>query len=167
MERTRPEWDEYFMEGAIWAATRSSCRHLYTGAVIVKNKRVIATGYNGAPPDIENCLKRGCRKEEIGVAFDDKGKGVCRGIHAEKNAMDQIAREDLKGTKIYTLYYPCSSCAKEIAGNGIIEVIYGLVYSEPDSLTKEVFDEKGIELRKMEINLEKYFEIMRNIMKPQ
>lgn len=167
MERTRPEWDEFFMLNALWAATRSSCLHLYTGAVIVKDKRIIALGYNGAPPKIENCLERGCRKEEIGVSFDDKGKAVCRGIHAEINAMNQIAREYLKGTKIYSLYYPCSSCAKEITGNGIREVIYTLVYSEPDSLTREVFEEKGIKLRKMEIDLEKYFDIMRNVMKPQ
>ena len=167
MERTRPEWDEYFMFKTIWAATRSSCRHLWTGAGIIKDKRPIVTGYNGAPPEIENCLERGCRKEEMGVAFDDKGKGVCRGLHAEINAMNQISRQDLIGTTMYSLYYPCSSCAKEITGNGIRELIYALVYSEPDSLTKEIFDEKGVKLRRLELDIEKYFDIMRNIMKPQ
>jgi dCMP deaminase len=164
-KRQRPDWDEFFMFKALWAATRSSCKYLQTGAVIVKDKRVISTGYNGAPPNIENCLKRGCRKDEEGVDFDDKGKAVCRGVHAEKNAMDQIARQDLIGAKMYTLYFPCSSCAKEIVGNGIDEVIYSKIYQEPDSLTNELFSEAGIKLRKLDLDIEEYFKMIRNVNK--
>ena len=87
-KRERPSWDEYFMFAALSAATRSSCQCLFTGAVVVKDKRIVASGYNGAPEGIENCLVRGCRKEQHHVAFADKGKGQCRGCHGEKNAMD-------------------------------------------------------------------------------
>jgi dCMP deaminase len=152
-KRQRPNWDESFMFSALWAATRSSCLYLQTGAVIVSDKRIIASGYNGAPPGIESCLTRGCRKEREGISFTTKGKGVCRGIHAEINAMSQIARENLKGTTMYSLYLPCSTCAKEIAGTGIIEVVYSLVYEEPDLLTREMFSEGGIRLRQMDLDL--------------
>ena len=139
--RSRPNWEESFMFGALWAATRSSCLYLHTGAVIVKDKRPTSTGYNGAPPDIENCLERGCRKDELGIKFEEKGTGTCRGLHAEINAMNQISRKDLKDSIMYTLYYPCSSCAKEIVGNGLKEVVYSKIYKEPDSLTQEIFSE--------------------------
>ena len=135
-QRKRPSWDEYFMMSAIFAATRSSCEHLPTGVAIIKDKRIIASGYNGAPPGIENCLKIGCRKDREGIEFDDKGKGVCRGVHAEVNALTQIAREDLKGTTLYSLYFPCSSCAKSIVAASVVEVVYLNIYHESDSLTK-------------------------------
>jgi dCMP deaminase len=148
---------------ALWNATRSSCLHFQTGAVVVKDKRAIAEGYNGAPPRIKNCLERGCRKDDLGVRFDDKGKGVCRGVHAEVNAMNLIARDDLKGSSIYCLHLPCSACAKAIEANGIIEVVYDLVYEEPDSLTKEIFAESGIKLRKFELDLPGDFAMMQDI----
>lgn len=162
-ERERPTWDESFMLSAIKAATRSSCLHLQTGAVIVRDKREIASGYNGAPPNVENCLRKGCRKDEYNVGFDDKGKGVCRGLHAEVNAMSQIARERLHGSSIYTLYYPCSACAKQIVGNGIIEVVYAQVYREQDSLTLELFKEAGVTLRHLEFDIERCLEMMRQV----
>jgi len=162
-ERERPSWDEFFMFNTLWTATRSSCLYLQTGAVIVKDKRIIASGYNGAPPGIENCLKVGCRKDREGIEFDDKGKNVCRGLHAEINAMNQISRQNLKGTTMYSLYYPCSSCAKAIVGNGIRELIYSKIYKEPDSLTREVFAEGGIRLRELELDIKKYFNMIKNI----
>ena len=149
----RPSWDEAFMYSALSAATRSSCLHLKTGAVIVKDKRIIASGYNGAPPGIKNCLKVGCRKEREGIRFDDKGKGVCRGVHAEINAISQIARENLKGTTMYTVFFPCSACAKSIVGNGISEVVYLRYYKEPDSLTMELFTEAGIKLKQFQFDI--------------
>jgi len=159
-KRGRPDWDESHMFKALWNATRSSCLHFQTGAVVVKDKRVIAEGYNGAPPRLRNCLEVGCRKDEYGVKFDDKGKGVCRGVHAEVNAMNLIAREDLKGTTLYTLYFPCSACAKAIEANGIAEVVYDLIYHEPDSLTHEIFTEAGIRLRRFELDLPRCFAMM-------
>ena len=161
MQRERPSWDDFYMFAAVWAATRSSCLHLQTGATIVKDMRVIASGYNGAPPRVKNCLDRGCRKEEKGVGFEDKGKGVCRAIHAEANAMDQIARENLKGTTIYSLYLPCSACAKEIVGSGIERVVYAKNYEERDCLTKELFAEAGVKLEQLELDIEKCFNMIR------
>lgn len=121
-KRERLNWDESFMFSALWAACRSSCLHLQTGAVIVnQDKRIIATGYNGAGPRIKNCLERGCRKDEYGVDFDEKGKSTCRGVHAEVNAMNLVARQDLVGTTMYTLHFPCSPCAKAIEANGLAE----------------------------------------------
>lgn len=151
----RPSWDEGFMYSALTAATRSSCTHIKSGAVIVKDKRVIASGYNGAPPGIKNCLEVGCRKEREHVSWEDKGKSVCRGVHAEINAMSQIARENLIGTTMYTVFFPCSACAKSIVGNGISEVVFLKNYAEPDTLTKELFCEAGVKLRQMNIDVKK------------
>lgn len=155
MEKMRPSWDDSFMFSALWSAARASCKHLSTGAVIVKDKRILSSGYNGAPPGIKNCLEAGCRKEREGIAFDDKGKGVCRGVHAEINAMNQIKREDLKGTTLYTLFFPCSACAKAIVGAGIKEVVYSKMYAEPDTLAQELFQEAGVILRKLDIDMNK------------
>jgi dCMP deaminase len=161
--RERPSWDEFFMFSALWAATRSSCKYIQTGAVIVKDKRIISSGYNGAPPGIKNCLEAGCRKDREKVKYEDKGKGVCRGVHAEVNAMDQISREDLKGAVIYTLYLPCSACAKEIVANELGKVYYIGNYKEPDSLTEELFLEAGVKLEKFDLNLEKCFRVIKNL----
>lgn len=163
MTKDRPNWDTIFMFQAYVVATRSSCLHLSTGAIIVKDKRVIASGYNGAPPGIQNCLDVGCRKDQYHIGFDDKGKGVCRGTHAEINALSQIARRDLDGSILYSLYYPCSACAKAIVGNRIEEVIYSKIYNEPDSLTNELFSEAGIKLRKLDIDLENCFDLIRKL----
>lgn len=164
-KRVRPSWDESFMFSALWSAARSSCLYLQTGAVIVKDKRIIASGYNGAPPGIENCIDAGCRKDKEKVDFNDKGKGVCRGVHAEINAISQISRWDLKDTSLYTLFYPCSQCAKAIVGSELKEVVYSMVYKEPDSLTKELFGQAGIKLRKIDMDIDKYFDIVKKIYK--
>tara|TARA_Y100000310_G_C20607740_1_gene776399 strand:+ start:606 stop:1124 length:519 start_codon:yes stop_codon:yes gene_type:complete len=162
-EHTRPNWDEMFMAHAFLAATRSSCIHLHTGCVVVKDKRILSSGYNGAPPGVENCLDRGCRKNDFNVEFDKKGTATCRGVHAEINALSQIARKDLKDTVIYTVFFPCSSCAKAIVGSGIKEVVFSKIYLEPDTLTRELFAEAGIKLRRMPINLEKVNYLLLNI----
>ena len=162
-KRERPSWDESFMMSCLLAAARSSCIHLQTGAAIVRDKRVIATGYNGAPPNIENCLARGCRKDEKGIDFHDKGKSICRGTHAEMNAMGQIARHELIGVSIYTLYFPCSACAKEIAGKSLSEVVYCRPYQGEDDLTREIFAEAGISLRQLKFDTEKYLAILRRV----
>ncbi|MFA5723582.1 MAG: cytidine/deoxycytidylate deaminase family protein [Candidatus Pacearchaeota archaeon] len=155
--QNRPSWDEIFMLSAYESATRASCLHLKTGAVLVKDKRIIASGYNGAPQRNKSCLEIGCRKDLLGISQDHKRTGNCRGAHAERNAMDQIAREGLKGVTLYTVMFPCSDCAKTIVGNGIVEVVYSMIYKEPDSLTKESFAEAGIKLREYHPDIEKQF----------
>jgi len=163
-DRKRPKWDEFFMYFALVSATRSSCRKFNTGAVIVSEKnRIISSGYNGAAPNAENCLELGCRKDEQGVDFEDKGKSSCRGTHAELNAINH-ARRDLTGTTMYSVHYPCSACAKAIAGVEIGEVVYCREYKEEGSLTKEEFDKRGIILRQLEVdakNLMKYFKSLK------
>ncbi len=151
--QSRPTWEQSFMFSAYSAAARSSCKYLKTGAVIVKDKRIIAMGYNGAPPGIKNCLEVGCRKDQKKIKWEERHTGNCRGAHAEINAMSQIARKDLKSTTMFTIFYPCSACAKSIVGNGISEVVFSKIYKEPDSLTKELFSEAGIKLRQMQINI--------------
>jgi len=151
----RPSWDESFMFAALSTATRSSCFAIKTGTVIVKDKRIISSGYNGAPPGIKNCLEVGCRKQREGIDWKSKHGGECRGIHAEINAMSQISREKLKGAVMYTVVFPCSACAKSIVGNGISEVVFMKYYAEPDTLTKELFAEAGIKLRQLNINIKK------------
>ncbi|MFA6022533.1 MAG: deaminase [Candidatus Pacearchaeota archaeon] len=163
MKRERPHWHDTFMFAALSSATRSSCLHLQTGAVIVKDKRIIASGYNGAPPGIENCFSVGCRKDREKIEFDDKGKGICRGVHAEINAMNQISRQDLIGASLYSVYYPCSSCAKSIVANGIHEVFYDKIYKEPDSLTLELFQEAGVHLKHYSMDIDRYFAMMKQI----
>lgn len=162
-EIDRPSWDEYFAFAAVNASTRASCRYLKTGCVVVKNKRIIATGYNGAPSGIKSCLERGCRKDEFKIEFNDKGKGACRGKHAEKNALDEISRQDAEGAKIYTLFYPCSVCAKDIVGKHLMEVVYLKDYEENNTLALELFEEAKIKLRKFDLDIERYFELVRKV----
>jgi dCMP deaminase len=152
----RPTWEESFMFAAYSAAARSSCKYIHTGAVIIKDKRIISMGYNGAPPGIKSCSDIGCRKDRLNIKWEEKGHGNCRGVHAEANAMHQISRENLKGTVLYTVYYPCSHCARAIVANGISEVVYSKIYKEPDSLTKELFSEAGIKLTRLPIDTKKH-----------
>ena len=160
----RPNWDEFFMMHSYLAATRSSCFHLNTGAAIVKDKRIIAMGYNGAPSGIKNSFEYGwCRKEKFGIDFDEKGTGTCRGRHAEENAMSQPSRQDMEGATLYSVYYPCSSCAKSIVGNNFSKVFYSKLYKEKDSLAEEIFKEKGIEVIKLKIDLTEFSRFISNL----
>lgn len=164
-KKRRLSWDEKHMLNALVAASRSSCNYFHTGAVVIKNKRIIAEGYNGAPEGIENCLERGCRKEAYGINFETKGTGNCRGVHAEINALGEIAKKDAHGSILYTVYYPCSRCAKIIANSGISEVVWMKIYKEPTFLTKEILEERGIKVRKLELDIEKCLSLMKDVHK--
>ncbi|MCX6749072.1 MAG: deaminase [Candidatus Pacearchaeota archaeon] len=146
----RPDWDLYFMSLALRAGGRAACYHLKTGSVVVQNKRVIATGYNGASPNVKNCYEQGCKKQANSVDFHDKGKSVCRGTHSELNALLK-AGERAEGASLYTLVYPCSSCAKHIDAAGIKRVFWSLVYKEADNLTKEIFETAGIAFNQIDL----------------
>ena len=161
----RPNWDEDFMMNALQAATRATCYHVKTGAVLVRENRIIASGYNGAPSGIRNCFEVGCRKQEKDVSFGEKERGVCRGTHAEMNALNQVSRWDLRGTSLYSVLFPCSSCAKAIVSAGIEEVVYFAKYCERDSLTQELFREAGVKLRIFELDIEKNLEFLRRVAK--
>ena len=151
----RLPWDEYFMKSAFLVAERSTCLHHHVGAVVVKNKRQICTGYNGPTSGEEHCDDRGeCEKERLAKLRGDKaisGRGVddCPVIHAESNAIYQAALmgTPLNGAKMYLTHQPCVHCAKAINQVGITEVIFAIPYADKRGL--ELFDRRGIKYRQI------------------
>ena len=148
MEKTagrRPGWDAYFMQIAELVATRSTCLRRSVGAVIVKNKRILATGYNGAPSGVRHCREVGCLREKLQVE-SGKMHELCRGIHAEQNAIIQAAYHgvSVKGASLYCTNRPCSICAKMIINAGIKKIYYQSGYADP--LSAELLAEASIEL---------------------
>lgn len=143
----RPSNDEYFMSMAKLVATRSTCIRRQVGAVIVKEKRVLSTGYNGAPKGSRHCEELGCIREILDVPSGTRHE-LCRGVHAEQNAVVQAAYfgVSVKDASIYTTTYPCSMCAKIIINAGITEIVYGEGY--PDNLSKDLLEESGLIVRK-------------------
>jgi dCMP deaminase len=141
----RPSWNQYFLQLARQAATRSTCLRRQVGAVIVHDKRVLATGYNGAPRGIAHCLDVGCLRDELGIPSAERVE-LCRAIHAEQNAIIQAAVHGvaLDGATLYCTLQPCVLCAKMLINCGI-KVIY---FSEgyPDELSQTMFAEAGVEI---------------------
>ncbi len=141
----RPSWDEYFMHIATQVAKRSTCLRRQVGAILVKDKRILATGYNGAPRGLPHCLDIGCLREKEGVPSGYRQE-LCRGLHAEQNAIIQAAfyGVPIEGSDLYTTHQPCITCAKMIINAGIKRVVYGAPY--PDDLGKQMLREAGVEL---------------------
>jgi len=141
----RPSWDEYFCSIARLVATRSTCLRRNVGAVVVKNKQVLATGYNGAPSGITHCDQKGCLREALNVPSGQRHE-ICRALHAEQNAFLQAARHgvSLEGGTLYITTQPCSICAKMIINVGIKKVVFTGEY--PDELAVEFLNEAGIEM---------------------
>jgi dCMP deaminase len=129
----RPSWDEYFMRIARVISTRSTCLRRQVGAVIVRGQRILSTGYNGAPNKITHCLEAGCLRETLQVPAGERHE-ICRGIHAEQNAILQAALSgtSIKDAEIYITSHPCSLCAKMLINAGICRVVYEGEY--PDEL---------------------------------
>ena len=146
MAMERPSNDEYFMEMAQLVSSRSTCLRRKVGAVIVKDKRVLSTGYNGSPKGTRHCEELGCIRVQMNVPSGTRHE-LCRGVHAEQNAVTQAAYfgVSVDGASIYTTTYPCSMCAKILINAGIREIIYSEGYS--DDLSKQLLDEAGIKLR--------------------
>ena len=143
---TRESWDEYYMHLAIATAMRSSCWVNHVGALIVQDKRVIASGYNGrAADDPTNCLDEGCIKEARGVK--ELNQATCAGCHAETNALLQPTAVPKQGAVIYTTISPCYSCAKQISSARLSEVVYMYKYIKEFEQTKEQLHRVGIVLR--------------------
>ncbi len=143
----RPSAGEYFMNMANLVATRSTCVRRQVGAVIVKDKRVLSTGYNGAPKGSKHCDELGCIRVELNVPSGTRHE-LCRGVHAEQNAVIQAAYfgVSVKDSTIYTTTYPCSMCAKLLINAGIKEIVYYEGY--PDDLSKDLLLESDIIVRK-------------------
>ena len=143
----RPSWDEYFMDMAALTAKRSTCLRRQVGAVIVQDKHIVATGYNGAPRGIKHCGERegGCLREELGVPSGEKHE-LCRALHAEQNAIIQAAFHgvSINGADLYCTHLPCSICMKMIINAGITRVSY--IEGYPDELSFQMINESGIVL---------------------
>ncbi len=142
----RPSWDEYFIKMAELAATRSTCIRRQVGAVIVKDKRVITTGYNGAPKGIEHCEDRGgCLREQMGIPSGERHE-LCIALHAEQNAIIQAATlaQSIEGATIYVTHQPCVICSKMIINAGIRRIVVKEGY--PDDLAVKLLEEAGLKI---------------------
>ena len=144
-KRGRPSWDEYFLSIAKLVASRSTCLRRNVGAVIVKNKQVLATGYNGAPTGITHCDSVGCLRDALKVPSGERHE-LCRALHAEQNAFLQAARHgvNLEGAILYITTQPCSICAKMIINVGIKKVVIRGTY--PDEFALKFLNEGGVEV---------------------
>ena len=143
----RPSWDEYFMKIATLVAERSTCRRHHVGAVIVKNKRILTTGYNGAASGIKDCLELGCLRDENRIPSGERHE-ICRAIHAEQNAIIQAALHgiNVEGSTIYCTHPPCILCAKMLANAKIKRFVSCGEY--PDKAALDLLKEVGIEFVK-------------------
>ncbi len=141
----RPNWNEYFMDIARLVARRSTCLRRKVGAVMVKEKNILATGYNGTPSGITHCAETGCLREQLKVPSGERHE-LCRGLHAEQNAIIQAARHgvNISGATLYCTNSPCIICTKMLINAGIREVIYLDGY--PDMLSMDMLREAGIKV---------------------
>jgi dCMP deaminase len=141
----RPTLDEYFMEIAEVVAKRSTCLRNNVGAVIVRDKRILSTGYNGAPRDMEHCLEIGCIRDQQNIASGTRHE-LCRAVHAEQNAIIQSALHGVgvEGATLYCTHQPCILCAKMIINSKIKRVVYSNKY--PDDEAINFFKKAGVEI---------------------
>lgn len=141
----RPSWQDYFMEISKTVRTRSTCLRRKVGSVLVRDRRILATGYNGAPQGIIHCEEKGCKREELNVPSGERHE-ICRGLHAEQNAIIQAALHGVstQGSVLYTTSQPCSLCAKMIINADIKKIVFDGYY--PDELAMEILIEGDIDL---------------------
>lgn len=145
----RPDWNSYFMEIATLVSKRATCLRRQVGAVIVKDRNILSTGYNGAPSGITHCEITGCLREKLNVPSGERHE-LCRGLHAEQNAIIQAAYHgvSIKDSTLYCTNLPCSICAKMIINAGIRKIIYKDGYL--DQLAGEMIKESGISIERFE-----------------
>jgi dCMP deaminase len=144
---SRPTYEEYFMEMAYLAASRSTCLRRNVGAVLVKDKHLLSTGYNGPPKGLKHCDETGCLRSNLGIPSGERHE-ICRGLHAEQNAIIQAAvfGVSIKGSILYVTNTPCVVCAKMLINAGVKEIVYDGEY--PDDLASKMLQESEITLRK-------------------
>jgi dCMP deaminase len=144
-EKTRPNWDEYFMEIAQTAMKRSTCLRRSVGALLVKDKHILATGYNGVPKNLRHCSETGCLRQQMNVP-SGKMHELCRGLHAEQNAIIQAALHGvpIDGATLYCTHQPCVVCAKMLINAGVKRIVFANPY--PDELSENMLAEAGLEL---------------------
>ena len=141
----RPSWDEYFMQIAREVGTRSTCLRRHVSALIVRDKRILSTGYNGAPRGVAHCEETGCLREQLGIPSGQRQE-ICRGLHAEQNAIIQAALHGVSvdDATVYVTHQPCITCAKMIINSGIVRAVCANSY--PDELSRGMLDEASVAL---------------------
>lgn len=146
----RPTWDEYFMSIADMVKTRATCMRRQVGAVIVRDKRILTTGYNGTPTGLKHCGEVGCLRDELKIPSGERHE-LCRGIHAEQNAIIQAAVSgvSIQDSTIYVNLSPCILCTKMIINAGITRIVTKEPYN--DSLALKMLEESGIEYVKLNV----------------
>jgi dCMP deaminase len=146
----RPTWDEYFMSIVEMVKTRSTCMRRQVGAVIVRDKRILTTGYNATPSGLKHCSEVGCLRDELEIPSGERHE-LCRGIHAEQNAIIQAAifGVSIQDSTIYTNLSPCILCTKMIINSGITRIVTREAYN--DALALKMLEESGIEYVKLDV----------------
>ena len=141
----RPSWDEYFLRITKEVAQRSTCLRRQVGALLVLDKHILTTGYNGAPSGLPHCLEIGCLREQLKVPPGERHE-LCRGLHAEMNALLQASQCGVKisGATLYTTTYPCSLCAKMLVNTGIKRIVTLTDY--PDALAKDILSAANVKV---------------------
>lgn len=139
----RPDWDTYFMEITHVVAKRSTCSRRQVGAILVKDKHILATGYNGAPRKMAHCDEVGCMRDKLQIPSGERHE-LCRALHAEQNAIIQASVQGISiaGSTLYCTMSPCSLCAKMLINAGVIRVVFAGLY--PDQMALDFFAEVGI-----------------------
>ncbi len=142
----RPSWDEYFVEMSQLVSQRATCLRRKVGAVLVKNKKILATGYNGAPSGLVHCLETGCLRDELDIPSGQRHE-LCRGLHAEQNAIIQASLHgvSINGSVIYITNQPCIICAKMLINAGIKEIVMADGY--PDKMAMNFLKQAKIKVR--------------------
>ena len=146
----RPSWPEYFMAITHMVAKRSTCLRRTVGAILVKDKRILATGYNGAPAGLRHCVEVGCLREDTSIPSGTRHE-LCRGLHAEQNVIIQAAYHGIaiNGAILYCTNKPCVICSKMIINAGITGIYYEEGYN--DALSDQMFIEANLEISRLQL----------------
>ncbi len=146
--RARPRWEIYFLQIAKLTGTRSTCLRRQVGALLIKDRNILATGYNGAPAGLAHCEDTGCLRLRHKVPSGERHE-LCRGLHAEQNAIIQAASHgvSIKGAELYCTNFPCVICSKMLINAGIKDIHYLEGY--PDRLSQQMLKEAGLRIHKI------------------
>jgi len=148
----RPSWDEYFLKMTFLVAERSTCLRHHVGSIIVKDRQVLATGYNGAARGTQDCLELGCLRDELKIPSGERHE-ICRGIHAEQNTIIQAARHgvNINNSTIYCTHSPCIICAKMIVNAGIKRIVVCGDYPDLLNMAGALYEEAGVQFERIPI----------------
>ncbi|MEE4312710.1 MAG: cytidine/deoxycytidylate deaminase family protein [candidate division KSB1 bacterium] len=146
----RPSWDKYFIKMAFLVAERSTCLRHHVGAILVKDRQVLTTGYNGAAKGIDDCMTLGCLRDQLKIKSGERHE-ICRAIHAEQNAIIQagVHGVNINGSTLYCTHSPCIICAKMIVNAGIKRIVIGSDYPDDFNLVMNLFDEAKVTLKRL------------------